>query len=213
MRAALLALLVVLAGCPDDDPDPDSTVPPPPVEGGTAEIVLGTGFVDPDTLEGWVDLTDGFDAELVRGPQGGQHVWLNIRQRGLVPMRMTIHMRLFVLDDAMGMDLPEPVEGGRADLRLSFQPQRGGTGYYEVANLTLFVPEPDDVVGHRCRIEVQLVDTAGAMAIEDVDVNVDWAPGQVVPGRDGGPRDGGADGATMDAGPIDGGASDASPDV
>jgi hypothetical protein len=48
----------------------------PGTDGGAAELVVGTaGF---DGL-GFVEVTDGQDAELVPGSQGGFHVWVNLR--------------------------------------------------------------------------------------------------------------------------------------
>lgn len=192
--AALVLAAALLAACPGDPPVT------PPADAGPPEVVIGTGFVDPDTGLGWMDLVDGADAGLVRGPQGGQHVWIDIRQRGMNPARMTIHMRLYVLTDPAGAELPEPVEGGRADLRLSFQPRNDAGGYFEISNLTLFVPEPDDVLGRRGRIEVQLVDQDGLVATATVEVQVDWAPGE--------PRSFRADGGSEpDAGTADADAS------
>lgn len=75
MRAGLLgAVLSALCAC-----GPPSG-PPPPV--GSVGVQLGTIDVRRHGDARWVDITEGQDAELAPGAQGGFHIWLRYRLSG-----------------------------------------------------------------------------------------------------------------------------------
>src|SRR5688572_3267954 len=69
MRLAALLLASSLAACGADE-DPVVTV---------AELLAGGANTDGT---GFIDVTEGQDAELVAGAQGGFHVWVNVRVQG-----------------------------------------------------------------------------------------------------------------------------------
>jgi hypothetical protein len=73
-----LALAIVLAAC---GPDPCS---------GEPSIELGGAD---DDGGGYVAFEDGADRNLVYGTQGGFHVWLQLRTRGLCPGSTTLERR------------------------------------------------------------------------------------------------------------------------
>jgi hypothetical protein len=67
--AGVFALCALAAGCGGDDP------PPPPQPG---EVVLGTAATDGS---GFLTLAD--DVTMVAGAQGGFHVWMKYRLKGM----------------------------------------------------------------------------------------------------------------------------------
>lgn len=72
MKAALLRSLLlglVLAACGGPAPAP-------------AELIIGTGET------GFEPLAQDQDVTLVRGPQGGVHLWMSLRAQGLQPQKV-----------------------------------------------------------------------------------------------------------------------------
>lgn len=126
-------------GCP---PDGDSGCSEPELEIGT-----GTAIFDP--------LSEGVGVPLVRGAQGGWHIWIAVRASGLDTGvgRLTIRKGLegeSAIEESVGItfDPPDP-EGRRVFL-----------GWPAV------VAEPGCAVGERYRFEVELT-TASGVRLED----------------------------------------------
>ena len=67
-----LALALVTASCGSNGPPPEELVPVPSTP-PTLRVDVGTGMVD------FVELADGESVVLVKGGQGGFHVWTAIR--------------------------------------------------------------------------------------------------------------------------------------
>ncbi len=83
---------------------------PPPAdlpcnEAGTAEIVLGYG--DPSNPETFRVLHDGDSVALTPGNQGGQHMWLQTRARGIVPDRPRVQYRISRVDGTIAIGLSQ----------------------------------------------------------------------------------------------------------
>ncbi len=83
-RAALLALSLLLAGCPGPNPAFDAGTLP---DGGPCplELDLGTELLPRDGgyQREFSSLRDGGALEIIFGPQGGRHVWVSARASGL----------------------------------------------------------------------------------------------------------------------------------
>jgi hypothetical protein len=62
-----------------------------------AEVLLGTG-IDASLLN-FRRLADGDRVVLTPGPQGGQHVWVGLRARGVDPRQARIHLRAYRATD------------------------------------------------------------------------------------------------------------------
>jgi hypothetical protein len=81
----LLLLLAVTACTPP--------TPPPDPDGGQAEVLIGTGNAS------FVPLKDGDEVTIVKGSQGGYHIWGAIRANGVLnPAGLEVHY--FILDGA-----------------------------------------------------------------------------------------------------------------
>ena len=203
---ALLALsaFVVGTGCGDDTPMPD---------GGGPHIEIGTGPIGEYTT-----VSDGDTALLVRGSQGGQHVWVGLRAWGLVTSPALIQLRLEGETDGEMLSIPFQV-------RLTFSDTLPpDAAYTQLSGLSLVVIDPDVAFSQPVTIRARVVEnrTGGLMAETEVTgLTVEWDPDTPIPGGDGGLRDGGdasldgggpEDGAVPDAGDgLDGSAPDASP--
>jgi len=86
MLTGLLVIATALVGCAGDDGPCQSL----PLEGGDLEI-----GGSPETSIGFEPFADDADRPLVRGQQGGFHVWLGLQGRGLCPGRTDLEVRVF----------------------------------------------------------------------------------------------------------------------
>ena len=151
MRGLSLSLglfaAAALAGC--------ATVEP--VEPGEASLELGTGSWRFEPLE------DGETLELVRGAQGGWHVWLSVRVEGMAgeppPLRFTMQPS----DESRGADSFE--------VALRFDPPRED-GARQLVGYTGIVSDPACLVGELLRVEVEMPGPDGAMLRSERDVRV-----------------------------------------
>ncbi|MBW2463722.1 MAG: hypothetical protein JRH11_18875 [Deltaproteobacteria bacterium] len=199
ISAALFALLLA-SGCGDDTPMPD---------GGGPHIEIGTGPIGEYT-----PVADGDTALLVRGSQGGQHVWVGLRAWNLVTSPALIQLRLEGESDGEMLSIPFQV-------RLTFSDTLPpDADYTQLSGLSLVVIDPEVAFSQPVTIRARVVEnrTGGLVAETAVTgLTVEWDPDTPLPGGDAGPNDGDAsldggpaDGAVPDAG--DGGAGDAAPD-
>gem|GEM_PF-2014005 len=196
---ALIALLVPLlasGGCGDDTSMPD---------GGGPHIEIGTGPIGEYT-----PVADGDTALLVRGSQGGQHVWVGLRAWGLVTSPALIQLRLEGESDGEMLSIPFQV-------RLTFSDTLPpDADYTQLSGLSLVVIDPDVAFSQPVTIRARVLEnrTGGLEAETAVTgLTVEWDPDTILPGGDAGLRDGDAgDGSLPDAGDdLDGAVPDASP--
>jgi len=203
-----LALLLA-SGC-GDDAMPDAGP-------GGARIEIGTGDIgDYEEFTG--------QALLVRGSQGGQHVWVGLRAWDLDTRPALIQLILERDSDGEVVSIPFQV-------RLTFQDDVPmDADYTQISGLALVVPDADDVLGEEITVRARVSEnrTGGTMAESAVMALVaDWDPDNPPgfrPGEDGGVPDGGgfddggadagdAGGDAGDADAGDGGVMDATPDA
>ncbi len=207
--APLLAL--VLTACPH-------TADPPP---GEPRIEIGTGDIGE-----YQPLMDGDMVNLIRGAQGGQHVWVALRAWDLNTAPALIE--LIFENDAGDATISIPFT-----VRLSFNDEvPADADFTQISGLALMVPNPDDILGNPVRIRARVSEnrTGGLQAESSVEgLTAQWDPDNPpgYRGEDGGVfddggvfnDDGGADagapdgGAGGDASAADAGAADASTDV
>lgn len=121
---ALTYCAALLAGCaaPDARATPDACM-------ATAQLGTGTG----GSLGGFRAVDDG--VYLVPGPQGGQHVWVALRARGLDVTATTTELRAFHPDDGATL--------ATLRLRRALSPLLDAPGWYGLATQPLVLP--DDV--------------------------------------------------------------------
>jgi len=211
LRASFFFIVALLAsGCGDDTMMTDTG----PSDGSVGRIEIGTGDIG--------DYEDfGGEALLVRGSQGGQHVWVGLRAWDLDTRPALIQLILERDSDAEVVSIPFQV-------RLTFQDDvPADADYTQISGLALVVPDADDVLGGEITVRARVSEnrTGGAMAESEViGLAVDWDPDNPPgfrPGEDGGVPDGGGfdDGGAGDAGDAgapdagDGGVMDAASDA
>ncbi|MCC7386443.1 MAG: hypothetical protein IT384_31685 [Deltaproteobacteria bacterium] len=131
--ALALGLALVAAACGEPEPEPEP------------EMRLGTGE------DRWVALEDGGSADLVCGPQGGQHVFVSVRARHLDPSRTTTRVRISRADDG-ALVCERRLEGVRL---IAVE------GWGEVTGIACFVVDPREVSGRAVVLDGEVVDTAG----------------------------------------------------
>ena len=150
MRPARVALALALlaltgAGCAEA----------PPHE--SAAIELGTGSWRFEPLE------DGQEVELVRGAQGGWHMWISVRVRGLegdaLPLRLTMQPA----------DESAPPSETEIRLRLDLADDEG---WRKLVGYTGVVNEPSCLVGELMRVRVSTPMDDGTTIASERDVRV-----------------------------------------
>jgi hypothetical protein len=182
-------MLSVSAACADDSATDAGVVP----DAMGAELAIGTGGVTC-----YLPLDDGDTVYLARGCQGGQHLWLSLRARGLDLMAPLVMARAFRTSD-------ETDVGPVAQVRLTFDPLPG-EDWFALNGLRILVPEPDDVDGEEIVVRVRLREnrSPGLTIERDKRLRVEWGPEDC-----GGPTlcelAGGLDGSVggLDAGALD----------
>ncbi len=129
LRLGLMASLS-LAGCATDVQDVDHP----------ASVELGAGSWRFETI------TDGQELELIRGAQGGWHVWISVRTRGMVEQPV-IAFELQPADESRA-----PVE---TIVRANLDPENVD-GYRDLIGHTQIVDEPSCMVGELMRLEARV---------------------------------------------------------
>jgi hypothetical protein len=142
--AALTLALLCLAGCGDTRGSPD----------GLPELELGSGEA---TFE---PASNGSELALYAGTQGGHHVWLSMRVRGLSGPDLQ-----FSLDVVPS----PPAPPAHTEVTLHFADAPAG-GPYEYVGWPARVLMPECAVGHPVQISVQLSDAQGKSVEAELEV-------------------------------------------
>ncbi len=149
-----LALLPALTGCPSETTTSNDAGT---VDGGadgtdeTIAVVVGGSDEPGQVFVDWPET--GASAPMIRGPQGGQHVWVSVRTRGLWPKKMRLDVQMTAIDTEV------VVKPGKVPLLLSLSP--GPDGYDEVIGVTAYVKCPCQVKDRKLRVDVDVVDLYG----------------------------------------------------
>jgi hypothetical protein len=156
--ALLLGLALALAGCPPTVHVLDASTDAPDGGDGSvclangASLTLGTGT--DSTLATFRPLDDGANVYLVPGPQGGQHVWIGLRARGVDPAQPRVELRAFRASD-------DHLIGG---LRVRFRMiETGEAGVWGLPGQTLIFDDDQycSVLPGDVRITLDFTDGAG----------------------------------------------------
>ena len=124
---------------------------------GEAALELGTGSWRFEPLE------DGQEVELVRGAQGGWHIWISLRVRGLSGEPPPIALRLQPADARRPPD--------ETTIALPFDPPRDD-GWRQLVGYTGIVHEPACVVDELLRITATMPAPDGGTLRAKRDVRV-----------------------------------------
>ena len=152
---SLVALSLLFAGCPQ--PPATADVPGDQGDGAVcaangASLTVGTG--SNSSLASFRPLSDGDDVYLVPGPQGGQHVWIGLRARGIDPTQPRVELRAYRASD-------DRVIGAlRVRLRMI---ETGEAGVWGLPGQTLIVDDDQycSVLPGDLRITLDFNDAAG----------------------------------------------------
>lgn len=158
LRALLLGLCASLIGCqPGETEGPPP--PPPPTgndtckRGDDPQIIVGHGFGD------YYQASDMDEAEVEAGPQGGYHIWIGARIRGL--------RQSGSLTELWG-EMAEPdtsLDGGR----FVFTLEQDEGGYCKVYGLRLIIAdslaEVQPLLGHPIDVSVEVEDKDGDVGV------------------------------------------------
>jgi hypothetical protein len=156
-------VLALAAACGAGEP-PDAGADAS-ADGGPPGVAVQVGGAD---LKGerWVELGPGAEAAMVRGPQGGQHIWVSVRAQGLWPSKMRVDVTMTLLDSGV------TVKPGTVPLLLTLKP--GADGWVEAIGMTAYVKCPCQVVGRPVRIDVALIDLYGLTGAGQATVTPLW---------------------------------------
>jgi hypothetical protein len=144
---SVLALGLAFAGLACGEPAP---------EPGEPELQVGTGSWRFDALE------DGQEVDLVRGAQGGWHVWISFRMRDVPMDRPPIRLTLQPADESR--------EPKVATLELPFE-EPSESGWRKRIGYTGIVDDPACIVGELLRIRAEL-EVEGETLVSERDVRV-----------------------------------------
>jgi len=131
-----------------------------PVVGGcTAEV--GEGVLELGTGEWrYEPIASGEDVELIRGVQGGVHVWLSMRAVGLDPEGVTMEIVTEKVDGSFGP------EESIVEIDL-YEPEDTSLGMHEVLGWPAVLSQPGCVVDSELRVSVTLTDRDGVSATDE----------------------------------------------
>lgn len=117
------------------------------------------GLGTPTTLTGWRPLADGDEVVISPGPQGGQHLWIALRVRGLDLARPRVRLQAFRAGDGTLI--------GALSVRASFAPAPGDACRLALAPQTLILDDDQycTVLTGEVRVVATLDDGAGGPAL------------------------------------------------
>lgn len=152
MRGALLLpLSVLLLGCPG------------PVETtGELKVEVGTG-----APQSWHPTDGGFD--LIRGGQGGQHVWVGLRLSGTKEESVRIDVRAYRIADNAEVSFP-------LSYLATTESDPDRPGELRITGLTCQLRDPQVDLGKPLRIEGKVADGANRLAVGEMRGTVREAP-------------------------------------
>ena len=157
-------VLAGLAACQVDSPDePDAGADTSTVEmwaavGGAS--VEGKGFID------WQD--GSATPAIIRGPQGGQHIWVSVRMTGLSPKKLKMTVEMARKDNGT------VVKPGAVPLILTLKPSPEHPTAFEFASLTAFVKCPCQVAGKPLVVRLELADLYGRTFQTSATITPTW---------------------------------------
>jgi hypothetical protein len=144
----VMALVLALGACGEPSTTEQPTEPVTAIELGTGEWMFEPLVADQRL-------------QLAAGTQGGHHIWLSLRARGLVGERL--RMKLELLSTAA-----VPMASSELDLR--FEPSEAIDGSLEYVGWPAQLLVPWCAVEHPLSVRVSLTDPAGRSASATIDV-------------------------------------------
>lgn len=90
----MLVAAALVAGCPNDPAPPTDACS----EGGGS---LRVGTATSGSVSAFRELANGDGVYIVPGPQGGQHIWVGLRARGVNPTQARVALRAYRASDGV----------------------------------------------------------------------------------------------------------------
>lgn len=164
-RAAWALAAAWLAACGGDArPSPPSKPPPPAPDAGSPELEPELEIGHGETM--FAPLEKDQALPYVRGSQGGFHVWISFRVRGLDPQRVLIA----VTTKVEGHDDLELQRRGRQDFVAVDGDDAGADDFYEYTGWPAQILDAPKHVGERVDIHVHLEDADARIVNGDTTV-------------------------------------------
>ncbi len=157
-------MLAGLSACQVDSPDgPDASD-----DTASVEMWAAVGGASADG-KGFLDWQDGAATPaIIRGPQGGQHIWVSVRMRGLSPKKLKMTIEMARKDNSV------VVKPGAVPLILTLKPSAALPSTFEFAALTAFVKCPCQVVGKPLVVRLDLADLYGRTFQTSATITPTW---------------------------------------
>jgi hypothetical protein len=173
--AGLFLCLLMFACCSDDPPaskpdagtDPDgySNYLQPRTVWVGGSLDNGTGFVDWSLAPG-VDLPKS--ATIISGPQGGQHIWVTVRTKGLWSNKARIRVEIVHAQDGT---VAKP---GYVEIIGSLKVDPAAPEWLYYQGIAAFIKEPCKIMKIPHRVQIQIVDLYGDKAAGEARIVPTW---------------------------------------
>ncbi len=129
--------------------------------------LVRVGGADPEG-KGWLDWSGGkHTPEMLKGPQGGQHIWVSARTAGLHPKKARITVTMYV-ETPTGDQLVKP---GTVEMTGTLKWENDWLVY---AGLPAFVKEPCVIRDQKVRVELAVDDLYGVHADDKAWITPVW---------------------------------------
>ncbi len=166
LLGALLLALTLAIGCSNDCVDGCEADGGETDGGACGPVSLVIGGADKEGA-GWVDWQAATATPpMIRGPQGGQHIWVRTRSRGLWQKKARLDVTMTLIDTGI------VVKPGTVPVMHTLQPE--GECQDLSPPITAYVKCPCQVVGRKVRVDVSLLDLYGVSAKAKAEITPTW---------------------------------------
>lgn len=130
---------------------------PKAIVGGSCDN--GSGFID------WHGVEER--PAIIRGIQGGQHIWASVRTQGLWAKKIRLSVEMF---DAETGDVMKP---GKVEITTSLK-LNDGQGWLLYAGIPAFVQKPCNVMDRKLKVRFEANDLYGVQAVSEAFIRPTW---------------------------------------
>ncbi len=136
-------------------------------DAGPTKPLTKVGGANPEG-KGWLDWSSGTDKpEILKGPQGGQHIWVSARTANLHPKKARIIVTMY-LETPTGDQIVKP---GTVEMTGTLKWENDWLVY---AGLPAFVKEPCVIRNMKVRVELAVDDLYGVHAEDKAWITPVW---------------------------------------
>lgn len=165
LMALLMALLgASLGGCTGDGDAGNGDKDASPDGSGDTRVELGGADDEGQQFIDWADGTA--TPKMVRGPQGGQHIWVRTRSQGLWHKKARISVTMTLVDSG------NVVKPGTVPVMPTLEVLPDGDALSP--GITAYVKCPCQVVGRQVRVRAEIVDLYGLTGVGEATIRPTW---------------------------------------